>query len=52
LSQRTEQRPRRRFEKKEEIWIPKTSLGKKVASGEITTIEEIFFLVLEVQEWF
>ena len=29
MSQRTEQRPRRRFEKKEEIWIPKTSLGKR-----------------------
>ena len=50
MSQRTEQRPRRRFEKKEEIWIPKTSLGKKVASGEITSIEEILENGLRIQE--
>ena len=35
-------RPRRpRREPVEEIWIPKTNLGKKVASGEITSLEEI-----------
>jgi len=32
-------RPRR--EPVEEVWVPKTSLGKKVDSGEITSIEEI-----------
>jgi small subunit ribosomal protein S5 len=32
-------RPRR--EPEEEVWIPKTILGQKVASGEISSIEEI-----------
>jgi len=50
MSQRTEQRPRRKFEKKEEIWIPKTNLGKKVAAGEITSIEEILENGLRIQE--
>ena len=36
-------RPRRpRREPVEEVWEPKTILGKKVASGEITTMEEIY----------
>ena len=36
-------RPRRpRREPVEEVWVPKTILGKKVASGEITSMEEIF----------
>ena len=31
-------RPRRpRREPEEEVWVPKTILGKKVASGEITS---------------
>jgi len=44
-------RPRRpRREPVEEVWVPKTILGKKVASGEITTMEEIYekgFRILE-----
>ena len=50
MSQRTDQRPRRRPQKVEEIWIPKTNLGKKVASGEITSIEEILENGLRIQE--
>ena len=50
MSQRTEQRPRRRPQKVEEVWIPKTNLGKKVASGEITSIEEILENGLRIQE--
>jgi small subunit ribosomal protein S5 len=41
-------RPRR--EPEEEAWIPKTILGKKVASGEITSIEEIIQDGLRIQE--
>ncbi len=44
-------RPRRpRREAEEEVWIPKTVLGKKVASGEITTLESIIEQGLRVQE--
>ena len=32
-------RPRR--EPEEEVWVPKTILGQKVAAGEITSVEEI-----------
>lgn len=41
-------RPRRDAE--EEPWIPKTILGQKVASGEITSIEEIIQDGLRIQE--
>ena len=41
-------RPRR--EPEEEAWIPKTILGKRVASGEITSIEEIIQDGLRIQE--
>ena len=41
-------RPRR--EPVEEVWVPKTSLGKKVDAGEITSIEEILELGLRIQE--
>ena len=41
-------RPRR--EDEEEVWIPKTILGKKVASGEINSIEEIIQDGLRIQE--
>ena len=35
-------RPRRpRREPEEEVWVPKTILGQKVASGEISSLEEI-----------
>ena len=44
-------RPRRpRREPEEEVWVPKTILGKKVASGEITTMEEIYEKGLRIQE--
>ena len=44
-------RPRRpRREPVEEVWVPKTILGKKVASGEITTMEEIYEKGLRIQE--
>jgi small subunit ribosomal protein S5 len=44
-------RPRRpRREPVEEVWVPKTILGQKVASGEITSIEEILESGLRIQE--
>jgi len=44
-------RPRRpRREPVEEVWVPKTDLGKKVASGEITSLEEIIESGLRIQE--
>ena len=42
---RRERRPR-----VEKEWIPKTALGKKVASGEINSIEEILSNGLRIQE--
>jgi small subunit ribosomal protein S5 len=41
-------RPRR--EQVEEIWVPKTTLGQKVNSGEISSIEEILEAGLRIQE--
>jgi small subunit ribosomal protein S5 len=41
-------RPRR--EPEVEVWVPKTILGKKVDSGEITSIEEILEAGLRIQE--
>jgi len=41
-------RPRR--EPEEEVWVPKTILGQKVASGEITSVEEILEQGLRIQE--
>ena len=46
---RTGNRPPRK-PREEAPWIPKTILGKKVASGEITSIEEILSKGLRVQE--
>jgi SSU ribosomal protein S5P len=44
-------RPRRpRREPEVEIWVPKTILGQKVDSGEITSIEEILESGLRIQE--
>ena len=44
-------RPRRpRREPEVEVWVPKTILGKKVDSGEITSIEEILESGLRIQE--
>ena len=49
MSQRTEQRPRRQ-PREEAPWIPKTKLGQKVNSGEITSLEEIIESGLRIQE--
>ena len=46
-AQRSDRRPRQR---EEEPWIPKTILGKQVASGEITSMEEIIQNGLRIQE--
>jgi len=43
---RTEQRGRR----EEEEWIPKTILGQKVSSGQITSMEEILESGIRIQE--
>ena len=41
--------PRRRYQE-EEVWIPKTSIGKRVVSGEINSMEEILSQGLRIQE--
>ena len=46
---RPQGRPQRRREE-EEPWIPKTSLGRRVAAGEITTMEEILEAGMHIQE--
>jgi len=40
----------RRSRDVEEVWIPKTTLGQKVASGQITSIEEIIESGARIQE--
>ncbi len=47
-TQRSERRPRQREE--EAPWIPKTNIGKKVATGEITSIEQILESGSRIQE--
>ena len=42
--------PRRRRQEEEEVWIPKTSIGKRVLSGEINSMEEILSQGLRIQE--
>ena len=42
--------PRRRRQEEEEVWIPKTGIGKKVISGEINSMEEILSQGLRIQE--
>ena len=42
--------PRRRYQKEEEVWIPKTSIGKRVMAGEISSMEEILSKGLRIQE--
>ena len=42
--------PRRRYQKPEEVWIPKTSIGKRVIAGEINSMEEILSNGLRIQE--
>lgn len=42
---------RKRYERKdEEVWIPKTSLGKKIVAGQITSMEEILANGYRIQE--
>lgn len=43
-------RMRRRFEEKESVWAPKTEIGKKVASGEIKSIDEILEKNIRIKE--
>jgi len=42
--------PRRRYQKEEEVWIPKTSIGKRVIAGEINSMGEILSNGLRIQE--
>ena len=42
--------PRRRYQKEEEVWIPKTSIGKRVIAGEINSMEESLSKGLRIQE--
>ena len=42
--------PRRRRQEEEEVWIPKTSIGTRVLSGEINSMEEILSKGLRIQE--
>ena len=42
--------PRRRYQKEEKVWIPKTSIGKRVIAGEINSMEEILSKGLRIQE--
>jgi len=42
--------PRRRYQKAEEVWIPKTSIGKRVIAGEINSREGILSKGLRIQE--
>ena len=42
--------PRRRYQKVEEVWIPKTSIGQRVIAGEINSMEEILSQGLRIQE--
>jgi len=42
--------PRRRYQKAEEVWIPRTSIGKRVIAGEINSMEEILSQGLRIQE--
>ncbi len=37
-------------EERQEPWVPKTKLGKMVAEGKITSLEEVFQLGLKVRE--
>ena len=41
---------RRRYQKPEEVWIPRTSIGKRVIAGEINSMEEILSNGLRIQE--
>jgi len=44
-------RPRPRYEEEEkEVWIPKTSIGKKVEAGEITNIDDVLKEGIKIME--
>ena len=47
-SRNSSTRPQRRYE--EPVWIPKTSIGKRVIAGEINSMEEILSNGLRIQE--
>ena len=48
---KSEQKPRReRKQRTEEVWIPKTTLGKQVAAGQIKSLEEILEKGERIQE--
>ena len=49
-SQTSSGQQRRRRQEEEEIWIPKTSIGTRVLSGEINSMEEILSKGLRIQE--
>ena len=49
-SRNTSGAPRNRYQKPEEVWIPKTSIGKRVMAGEINSMEEILSSGLRIQE--
>jgi len=49
-SRNTSGPPRRRYQKVEEVWIPKSSIGKRVIAGEINSMEEILSNGLRIQE--
>jgi small subunit ribosomal protein S5 len=44
------QQRRRREEEQEQPWVPRTKLGKMVAEGKITSLDEIFQLGLKIRE--
>jgi small subunit ribosomal protein S5 len=50
MSQVQESQPKERKSREQEVWIPKTNLGKKVASGEIKSMEEILENGYRIQE--
>lgn len=37
-------------QEKEEVWVPRTKLGKMVSEGKITSLEEIFQMGLKIRE--
>lgn len=39
-----------RQEKQEEVWVPRTKLGRMIAEGKISSLEEIFQLGLKIRE--
>jgi small subunit ribosomal protein S5 len=41
---------RRSYKKEEEVWVPRTELGKKIAAGLITSMDEIYANGLRIQE--